>query len=913
MKKLFFPTIFFAAVIIISLVSYKHSVKFQRLRYESFLKNKYWKLSPHKTTRIDEYAVDQPEMAALQDYFETLDPETGTVPRQRLLTAYSETKTAKLLKPSGSDLQWTGYPAVMGGRTRTLMFDPNDPNHKKVWAGGVTGGLWYNTDITNAYVSWVPVGDFWSCLSIRCITSDPIHPLTFYVGTGEPETAMQTYRESSGLGDGIWKSTDGGQTWNVLPSTLNFAYISKIIVRNEAGNSVIYAGVVSGLYHGIHQTLPSDGLFRSDDGGNTWQQVLPDILGKSVPYSPSDVVINSNGRIFVGTMPNLENNGAATILYSDAGTIGSWTVNETFRNEIIADTAKTIPGRVVFACAPSDPNVVYALIAQGFNNSFNGFNYFYCYRIYRSGNQGISWARKTLPWNTNGQPNFAYLAWHALDVAVDPNNADNVFIGGLDVQKTNDGGNSWDRVTDWSLMYSGGGPQYVHGDQHVLLFKPGSSDELVLGTDGGVFYTTDATSTEPFFEERNNDFNTLQFYTGAIHPVAGTEEFLGGLQDNGTLRYTGTPLSIYSMVSGGDGAFCFYDKDEPNYSITSVYYNQYFTFDNGGFQNYITDFYQSGVFVNPADYDNINNTLYANACDFVGNYLDNILRINDITTYYGYYGSFVPVNTGAQVYFSALKWSPYSPSGNTILYLGTQSGQLFRIQHAESNPVSTEITGSAFPVANLISIDVHGSEDTLLVTFSNYGISSVFVSYNRGQSWHNREGNLPDMPVRWGIFHPQNSKQAMLATETGIWTTTNLNEENVIWTPEVEGLANVRIDMLNLREADNTVLAATHGRGFFTAIWDVISGIKNVSKQDFFIYPNPTRDFVNISCETKGITQITVKIYDQTGKIVYEEMKKSAKENWTDQINLVGKPDGIYYITLYENGQKSKTVKIIKG
>jgi len=185
------------------------------------------------------------------------------------------------------------------------------------------------------------------------------------VGTGEPETAMQTYRESSGLGDGIWKSTDGGQTWNVLPSTLNFSFISKIVVRNEAGNSVIYAGVVSGLYHGIHQSSPSDGLFRSTNGGTTWQQVLPDIQGQSVPYSPSDVVLNPNGRIFVGTMPNLENNGSATILYSDAGTAGSWTVNATFRNEIIADTAKTIPGRVVLASSPSDPAVIYALIAQG--------------------------------------------------------------------------------------------------------------------------------------------------------------------------------------------------------------------------------------------------------------------------------------------------------------------------------------------------------------------------------------------------------------------------------------------------------------------------------------------------------------------------------------------------------------------
>ena len=365
------------------------------------------------------------------------------------------------------------------------------------------------------------------------------------------------------------------------------------------------------------------------------------------------------------------------------------------------------------------------------------------------------------------------------------------------------------------------------------------------------------------------------------------------------------------MVTGGDGAFCFYDKDEPNYAITSVYYNQYITFDNWTLQNYITEFYQSGVFVNPADYDNLNNTLYANACDFAGNFLDYILRISDVTSF-GYWGSFVPVNTGVQVYFSAMKWSAYSPPGNAILYLGSQSGQLFRIQHAESTPTNAEITGSNFPIANIASIDVHGSEDTLLVTFSNYGVPSVFVTYNGGQTWQNREGNLPDMPIRWGIFHPQNSKQAMLATETGIWTTENLNEEGVIWTPEPDGIPNVRVDMLNLRESDNTVLAATHGRGFFTTTWDVVSGKNHRSEKEFVVYPNPTTDLLNISYPTTGNNRISLKIYDPSGKIVLEETKKSSNGNWIDQVNLTGKRNGIYFVTLYEEKQALKTVKVVK-
>ena len=900
-----------ASCMVVSTILYKDTVSFKRARFEFSTRNNVGLFYKTKLNGKEGPATDHPDMAALQEHLSTMDPATGKVPRQKLLTAWLETKSIQSEKAASALLQWTGYSADMGGRTRAMMFDPNDPNHKKVWAGGVTGGLWYNTDITSSVTAWIPVGDFWSCLSIRCITYDPLNPSIFYIGTGEPETALRTYRESSGTGYGIWKSTNSGQTWNLLPSTLGFAYVTKIIVRNEGGNSVLYAGVVSGLYHGTQQSTPSDGLYRSADGGTTWQQVLPNITGQNTPFAPSDVVLSQTGRIFVGTMANLQDKGAATLLYSDSGLPGSWTVNETYRNEILVDTAKRIPGRVVLACSASDPAVVYALIAQGFTSSFNGFNYFYCYRIYRSENNGVSWTRKNLPPDANNQWNFANIAWHALDIAIDPNNSSNVFIGGLDVQKTTDGGSSWDRVSDWAMMYYGGGPEYVHADQHLMVFRPGSSTELILGTDGGVFYCSDVTATFPVFEERNKNYATLQFYTCAIHPEAGRDEFLGGLQDNGSLRYNGSPLYITDMVSGGDGAFCFYDTDEQQYSISSVYYNQYLTYDDHTPQNYITDFYQSGVFVNPADYDYKNNTLYANACDFGGNFMDNILRIEDIVSY-GYWGGFIPVNTGTQTYFSAVKWSPYSPAGNTIIYLGTQSGQLFRVQQAQANPVTTEITGTNFPIATIISIDVLNSEDTLLVTFSNYGVPSVFVTYDGGNSWHNREGNLPDMPVRWGIFHPENSNQAMLATELGIWTTKNLNQQNVTWTPDVNGMANVRVDMLDFRESDNTVLAATHGRGFFTTTWDVVSGIDKPVHKDFRLYPNPTSGLVNLSWNSTGQNDIKIIIYNPSGKIVYEEIKTSTGRNLNKQIDLSALPVGIYFVTLYDNGNQVMTEKIVK-
>lgn len=125
--------------------------------------------------------------------------------------------------------------------------------------------------------------------------------MIMYVGTGEAQTAVTIYRESSSIGFGIFKSVDGGQSWNLIPSTEDFAYITDIAIRNENGISVIYAGVVSGFYKGAqHQSTPSDGLYRSDDGGQSWQQVLPDIINKDLPYAPADIAIASDGRILWG-------------------------------------------------------------------------------------------------------------------------------------------------------------------------------------------------------------------------------------------------------------------------------------------------------------------------------------------------------------------------------------------------------------------------------------------------------------------------------------------------------------------------------------------------------------------------------------------------------------------------------------
>lgn len=841
-----------------------------------------------------------PDKAALQDYFMTVDPATGAVPRHRLMDAYQYAHTATQSR-NDVQLQWEGTPVEMGGRTRAIMYDPTDLQHKKVWAGGVTGGLWFRQDITNNNSLWQPVDDFWSSLSISCITSDPNNPNIFYVGTGESQTALITYRESSGVGQGIWRSTDAGTTWNMIESTLPFEYINDIVIRDEAGTSVIYAAVASGIYHDtVHQSQPSDGVFRSSDFGMTWDQVMPDIPGTEKPYMISDLEITAGGRIFAGTVQNVEIQGGAVILYSDYGAAGTWTVYDDMVQQILNNSYYNIPGRVVLAAAPSDPDIVYAAIGAGFVNNNNGFNYYFGRYILKTTDAGENWTSIPIP-----DDEYAKLAWHAFVLKVAPNDPEMLYAGGLDLWKTNNSGSTWQHITDWALMYYGGGDEYVHADQHAIAFNPGNPSQLICSSDGGVFYTNTALSTYPVFQEKNHNYNTLQFYTCDIIPQPGGTLYCGGLQDNGTLLYQDEPLSINHMIDGGDGAFCFFD-DDPQLLITSVYYNSYTFYLNWNYLDSYND--NSGVFVNPADYDTKNNILFANRVNFVGGYSNQLLRIDGIPDNFDV--DVVPLQTNEEGYFSHVRVSPYAPAGTSVLFLGSQTGRLYRADNAQNSvPQVTEFTNDDMPVGYISCIALGQSEDEMLVTYSNYGVQSVWQSKDGGESWRDVEYNLPDMPIRWAEYHPQNDAQVILATELGIWTTNNINADPVVWQPNAEGMANVRVDMLTLRAADNTVLAATHGRGLFTAEFplDPSIGIPEAAANTaLHIYPNPATDLIRVDLNGFEINGTQIIVTNAAGIEVYRTKVTSP----TPSVNLSQLPAGAYQV-LVSNGKERRSSRLI--
>jgi trimeric autotransporter adhesin len=711
----------------------------------------------------------------------TKDPSLGYVPKARLVQAYEqrELRIAQQNAASRAPLfTWTErgpYTDVVGasngntrpgngktsGRMRAIWEDIRDATGKTVWVGGIDGGLWKTTDITANPATWTPINDFFGNLAVSSICQDPTNGNILYFGTGEKALNADAVR-----GAGVWRSTDGGANWAVIPGSELFYNVSKVSC-DASGN----------LYVGNNTTTGTVGMQRYTKATGTWTNITPTGLATRI----TDIEISSTGRLHISC--GYYNTAAASSAYrytDNPGTVsaGTWT-----------SPATTFPTQYNVDLA-SVGNTLYALSA---NSAFQ------VPTIYKSTDGGANWAGTTAtPANfANGQ------AWYCMAVAIDPNNANNVIVGGLDCYKTTNGGGSWTKISEWV----GTTGQYVHADQQIITWR--SNNQVLVGCDGGIHYSSNGGST---FSDRNQGLRIKQFYSVAIHPTA-TNYFLAGAQDNGTHQLNGAGLASSVEVTGGDGAYVAIDQDQPQYQFGAYVYNQYRrSIDGGNTWSSVNYSSSAGRFINPFTYDNTANILYASGV------ANAFVRWGNAQTGSTFTSVSMTGLNGGKV--SALKVSPFT--ANTVYFAGGGSGigaTLIKATNANGTPTFTSIIGAGMTTtsSNISSIEFGTTEQNIIVTVSNYGINNIWVTNDGGVNWTAIDGNLPDMPVRWAIFYPGTNNKAIIATETGVWQTELINAASTTWDPETS-FPNVRTDMLQYRTSDGLLAAATHGRGIFTAI-----------------------------------------------------------------------------------------------
>ena len=771
--------------------------------------------------------TQRPDLRGVHEYIMTHDPNTNSIPRERLLNAMQIAEAKKssfAYSMRMTEINWEERgPNNIGGRTRALLIDPSNSN--KLWAAGVSGGLWYTNDITAANPNWNLVDGTWASLSVCSIDYDPNNTSTMYVGTGE---RMGNHNGSLYPGDskglGMWKSTDSGASWTHLPSTTDFNYVNDIIVRNENGSSVIYIAVGGQYYEGQWIGYDQAGIWKSTDGGTSWSRAI-DRETSSGYEEFMDLDLGSDNRIWAGTRFNVYNEGGGTIFYSDDGT--TWT-SANWKGEIVTTSAN----RVLLSVAPSDPNTVYALIEQDSTGKVGW--------IVKTTDGGSSWTQLTIPLDANGgvlgdTRDFGQ-AGYDLSLRVDPNDPNVVFAGEIDVFKTIDGGSSWTQISGGDASTAD-----MHVDQHNIKFI--DSNRIIFSNDGGVHYSSNGGLQ---IDDRNSGYNVGQFYAIALHP--SSKYVLGGTQDNGSWSVAGSGTSPLdgTYISGGDGAFAHIDQSNPNYQFTSSQYNTVYRSIDGGssfstFIDYEVNGLDTGLFINPSVIDPNTKTFYSSIDE------TSILRKVDYTVIGG--GQPISINLGSTA--TAYKVSPHT---NDLLFVGTGAGRVFKIENASTgNYTVTEISGSNVS-GYISSIDIGVDDNQILISVSNYGVESLFETMGGGGSngWINIEGDLPDMPIRWALYNKNNFNQTVVATELGTWISDDISASSPVWYPSNDGLAKVRVDML-AKNSNGELAAGTYGRGMFYS-----TGFTSTAPLNAAFTPD----------KTAGVFPLTVQFTDRsTGSI----------------------------------------------
>ena len=817
-------------------------------------------------------------------------------------------------------------PNNVGGRTRVLLFDPNDPSGNKVFAGAISGGLWVNNNITSESSAWRQVEGLPANLNVSCLTVDPRDPNIWYAGTGEQYTGGDV------VGTGVYKTTDAGKTWNKVLDVEEFSnsgggtniraiggvyYINDIEAWDNGSSTEIFIGVTTHLYANARnpQNLLGffeRGLYGSKDGGSSWNKVIEE-------ESFNDFETDANGNIWASTTysPGEENSFGGKIFMREQGTSTTWseitTIPEVYRTEI--EASATDPGKFYILAEDRMEEASLWITTDAF--------------------QTISRLNEPNDADLDIPPyDFARgQAFYNLMIECDPTNDEIVYVGGIDLFRSSNSGDSWEQISKWAdndnldeLPVS-----EVHADHHVMQFRPGNTNQAIFGHDGGVSFARDlaSASISKVFITPEVNYITTQFYSVAVAPAsfASGDYFLGGTQDNGSLLIeNGNPASL--GILGGDGAHSFYDQVNTEYFIANLIYNDLivlYNYEKEGYSLIANNEDRDGFFINPQALDSNLDILFSNGPEGV------LYRYEDLTQIETLGDDGIerdsPIaprsslkNPLLDTSISAITVSPFSTQSSTVL-LGLINSKLLKVENAHGNPSNAtwkEITGPQF-VGSISDVEYGETEDQLYVTFYNYGVKSIWYTANANATsptWENKEGNLPDLPVLSILPNPLNEDEVIIGTELGIWATENFNSSQPVWTQSYNGMSDVKVTDLDLKKGKNEAYAASYGRGIFSGQFK--TAIEEAEERgEVVVRENKIQVYPTISAGTykiisgENVQNAEVFVYNLQGRLV-QVVTTPLEANQPVELDLTSAARGLYIFKMTGAGT-TNIQKVIKA
>lgn len=679
-----------------------------------------------------------------------VNPSTGEFPNRTAQEVYNEYLKNHPQAAAPKNANWLvlgpnsssgGYNGI--GRINCIEFHPS--NNNIYWVGAASGGIWATT---NNGVNWIPLSDFNSVLGISSIVVSPDYETsnTIYIASGDKDGGDNN-------STGIYKSTDGGQTWN--PTDINYDislgyYIYSILMDPNNYQTLICS--------------TTNGVFKTSDGGQNWAEQLSATEFVDMKYKPGDF-----NTLYGAT-------GGGKIFYSINGG-QDWT-----------ESLSTGGRRVHLAVSVNQPEWVYAVVAAS-NKGLLG--------IYKSTDSGQSFSQvfngtetnhNLLGWSSTGSDSGGQ-GIYDLAIAVSPDNANTLLVGGINTWRSTNGGTSWTLVNYWT--YSSGKPT-VHADKHMLRYR--SNGDLFETNDGGVYLSANNGTS---WSDKTNSMVISQMYKLSVATTSGLE-VINGLQDNGTKLFYN---NAWDDVKGGDGCECLIDYSNALIQYGSYVYGQISRTNNRWSST--VDIEPSGAgdgaWVTPFIIDPVNPaTLYAGYADVwkTTNRGNSWTKISNI-------------NSSDKIRSMAV-----APSNNQVIYVA----DLTRIWKTTNGGTSWSNVTASLPSgsANINYISVKNDDpQTVWVALGGYNGHGVYQSVNGGGYWTNISDGLPEIPMYSVVQNKQVTAQNHLyvGSELGVYFKKGTDD----WILYNTNLPNVKIGELEIFYAtdptQSKLIAATYGRG----------------------------------------------------------------------------------------------------
>lgn len=863
------------------------------------------------------------------------DPATGQIPPGiQFLERRFAANIPHAVSDRGGNGEWMSRgPWNVGGRTRALAIDVSNEN--RILAGGISGGMWLSEDGGATWARKTPLNAHPGCTSI---TQDkrPGKTNNWYYSSGELYGSSASGGGSYYLGDGMFKSTDNGNTWlpvnatddgNPHSFTTVWQGVWRVATDPVAVQDVVYAATYGAI-------------FRSANGGGAWTVVRGSSTASPFSYY-TDIAVTSTGVAYA-------------TLSSDGAQKGIWrSTNGTTWVNITPAFMPNAYNRLVVGINPNNENEVYFFGTTPGSGHFTNYIgsedwtslFKYTYVSGDGSGAGGQWEDRSMNLPSTGTEFDQCAAQSGYDLVVKVQPGSNtVVIGGTNLWRSTDGFATPDNTTKIGGYKIGTVFPFFelypnhHPDLHEVLFLPSNPNVMITGSDGGIHRTENCQAPFVEWSYLNDGYITSQFYTAIIDKnTPGDNTLIGGLQDNGNFFVnSAAPTAPWVQTVNGDGA---YGAIAPNkaFYLLSVQSNGVKVVkcaldQNTGAVNAFRRVDPIGpapgdyLFINPLVLDpNDPNLMYLPA----GN---KVFRQSELASI-PLTGEWDAISQGWTQFpdtlstgvFSAIAISTAAPANR--LYLGSTNNKLYRVDNANTGtPSFTALTSPITAVdayVNCLAIDPTNADRVVLV-YSNYGIYSIFLSEDAGATWKKVGGNLESAvagtgagpSLRWVNILPMDngSLKYFCGTSVGLYSADTLllhatGQPGTVWTLEgANEIGAIPVDYVEVRPSDGLVVAATHGNGMFTANFMTGSASKEPKNAvSVRVSPNPTRDVAVFSLEGQSFQQARIRLYDLNGKLVLAETVSGEKAS----LSLNNLPSGVYIWEINQNGWR-KSGKLVK-